>query len=109
MQVGQVPESLVQIEPVADEELVGHRETHVAHRKLVHEAAVRSVEERGDRQRGRVAEAQRPAEVVEREAGVDDVLDDQDVAAGDGRVEVLEQPDLGMAAGGRSRVPRQLE
>jgi hypothetical protein len=35
---------------------------------------------------------------VQRQARVDDVLDDQDVAAGDAAVEVLQEPDPGMAA-----------
>jgi hypothetical protein len=42
---------------------------------------------------------ERPAEVVERQAGVDDVLDEQDVAVGDLRVEILEQADARVAAG----------
>ena len=43
-------------------------------------------------QRFRVAVAEHVLQVVERQAGVDDVLDDDDVAAVEGRVEILEQP-----------------
>ncbi len=40
-----------------------------------------------------LAQLQRPDQVVEREAGVDDVLDDQDVPACDRHIQVLDQAD----------------
>ena len=88
-----MPVALVEVEPVADEELVRHRETDVTDREVVDEPPVGAVEE-GDRvqRRGR-AQRQRLADVVERQTRVDDVLDEQDVAAFDRGVQVLEQPD----------------
>jgi hypothetical protein len=88
-----VPVALVEVEAIPDEELVRHREAHVADREVVDEPPVRAVEEGDGVQRGRRAQGQRLADVVERQAGVDDVLDEQDVAALDRCVQVLEQPD----------------
>jgi hypothetical protein len=90
VQVGQVAVPLLEIEPVAHEQLVGHREAHVADGQVVHEPTIRAVEERHRREGSRLAKRERLAEIIEREARVDDVLDDQDVAAGDLRVEILE-------------------
>ena len=110
MQVGQVAVALLEIEAVSHEELVGHREAHVADGHVLDQAAIRTVEERHGRQRGGIAEGERLAEVVERQAGVDDVLDDQDVAAGDLRVEILEEADAAMPAlVGAGRVARELD
>ena len=110
MQVGQVAVALLEIEPVAHEQLVGHREAHVADGQVLHEAAVGAVEERHGRERRGLAERERLAEVVERQARVDDVLDDQDVAARDLRVEILEEADAGVAAAvGAGRVARELD
>ena len=68
-----------QVEAVADEELVRDGEADVAQREVVDEAAVGAVEQRHGRAlRGLRARAS--AEVVQRQAGVDDVLDDEDVA-----------------------------
>jgi hypothetical protein len=87
-----VPVALVEVEAVPDEELVRHGEAHVAHREVVDEPPVGSVEE-GDRgQRGGSAEGQRLADVVQRQSRVDDVLDEEDVAALDRRVQVFDQP-----------------
>ena len=110
MQVGQVPVALLEVEPVADEQLVGDGEADVAHGEVVHEPAVRPVEEGHRGQRGRLPEPERLAEVVERQARVDHVLDDQDVPAGDLRVEVLEEADARVAAlVGARRVARELD
>ena len=98
MQVGQVPVTLVEVEPIAHEQLVGHGEAHVADGKVVHESAIRTVEERRSGQGGRLAEGEGLAEVVESQARVDHVLDDQNVPARDLGVQVLEQPDAGLAA-----------
>jgi hypothetical protein len=110
VQVREVPVALVEIEAVTHEELVRHGEPDVVHREILHEAAVRPVEQRdGGERRGR-AERKRLAEVVERQTGVDDVLDDDDVTAGDLGVEILEQPDARVTAlVGAGGVARELE
>jgi hypothetical protein len=110
VQVGQIAVALLEIEPVAHEQLVGHREADVADRHVLHQAAIGAVEKRHRGERGGVAERERLAEVVERQARVDDVLDDQDVAAGDLRVQILEEADAGMAAAvGARGVARKLD
>ena len=98
VQVGQRAPALVQPEPVAGEELVRDGEADVAERHVVDEPPVGTVEQRHRRETRRLAERERPREEVERQPGVDDVLDDEDVTADDRGVEVLEQPD-------RARVP----
>ena len=59
MQVGQVAEALVEVEAVADEELVGDREADVADRQVVDEPPVGPVEQRRRRQRRGLAERER--------------------------------------------------
>ena len=56
MQVGQVAPALVQVEAVADEELVRDREADIADGQIVDEAAVGPVEERRHVERGGVAQ-----------------------------------------------------
>jgi hypothetical protein len=90
--------ALLEVEPIPDEQLVGHCEAHVPDGKVVDESAVGAVEEGHRGQRGRVPKRQCLAEVVQRQSRVDHVLDDQDVAAGDLRVQILEQANPGMAA-----------
>jgi hypothetical protein len=97
-EIGELAIALLEIEAVADVELVRDDEAHVAHREVVDEAPVRPVEQGHGRDRGRAAEVERAHEVVERQPSVDDVLDDQHVAAADIEVEVLEDPDLLVAA-----------
>jgi hypothetical protein len=97
VEVRQIAVALPEIEPVAHEQLVGHRETHVADGHVLHEAAIGAIEERHRGERGRFAERECLAEVVERQARVDHVFDDQDVAAGDLRIQILEEADAGMA------------
>jgi hypothetical protein len=97
-QIGQVAVSFVEVEAVADEELVGDREADVADGQVVDEASVRAVEEGGDVQGGGIAERQRPDEVVHRQPGVDHLVDEDDVAAVDLVVEVLEEPDAVVTA-----------
>jgi hypothetical protein len=99
MEIREVPVPFPEVESVSDEELVRNCEPDVADGKIVDEPAIRPVEQRDRGQRRRVAEAQRLAEVVEGQARVDDVLHDQDVAAGDLLVEVLQEADPGVAAG----------
>src|SRR5436190_2573361 len=90
--VGQIAVALAEIEPVADHEPVRDLEADVAHRhvdlapgRLRHQGA--HLEAR------RLPRLQVAHQVREREAGVDDVLDDEHVAAFDVDVEVLEDPD----------------
>jgi hypothetical protein len=110
MEVGQVAVALIQVEAVADEQLVRDREADITHGQVLDEPPVRPVEQRHRGEGAGGAEGERLAEVVERQAGVDDVLDDDDVAAGDLRVEILEQPDAGVAAlVGAGCVARELE
>ena len=80
----QVAVALAVVEPVADDELVGDLEAHVVHRD-VDQPPRGLVEQRADPERGRALAAQVADEVVERQAGVDDVLDEQDVLVGDAR------------------------
>ena len=71
---------LAVVEAVADDELVRDREADVVDRD-VDEAPGRLVEQRADPERAGVLAAQVAEQVVERQARVDDVLDDQDVLA----------------------------
>jgi hypothetical protein len=96
--VGQVPELLVEVEAVADEELVRDGEADVADGQIVDEAAVGPVEQRRHGQRPRRPQRERPAEVPQREPCIDDVLDDQDVAAGELDVQVLQEANAGVTA-----------
>jgi hypothetical protein len=110
VEIRQVPVPLGDVEAVPDEELVGYGEADVADRQILDQAPVGPVEQGDRRQRRRLAEGERPAEVVERQAGIDDVLDDQDVAVRDLAIEVLEQADACVAAGvGVRAVARQLD
>ncbi len=110
VQVGQVSVALLEVEAVPHKELVGHREAHVADGQVIHEPAIGAVEERHRGEGAGVAKREGLAEVVERQARVDHVLDDQDVPAGDLRVQILEQADAGMAAAvGAGRVARKLD
>jgi hypothetical protein len=110
MEIRKIPETLVEIEAVADEKLVGDGEAHETDGQILHEPAVRTVEQGDGGEGRRRAERERLAEVVQRQAGVDHVFDDQDVPAGDLAVEVLQQPDARVAAlVGAGGVARELE
>jgi hypothetical protein len=100
VEVREVSEALVEVEAVADEELVWDGEADVADGEILDQAPVRAVEEGRRRQRRRPAQAQGADEEVEREARVDDVLDHEHVAVLDRGLEVLEQPDAAAAAVG---------
>jgi hypothetical protein len=94
-----VPVAVVaEVEAVADEELVGDGEADVAHREALYEPPVRPVEQRHGRERRRAAQSQRLADEVQRQSGVDDVLDEEDVAALDCDVEILQQPHASLPA-----------
>jgi hypothetical protein len=98
VQVRQVAVALLHVEPIAHEELVGDGEADVADGEVLDQAAIGPVKERGGGERGRRAERERLAEVVEGEAGVDHVLHDEDVPVGEFGVEVFEEADAGVAA-----------
>ena len=71
---------------------------------------MRTVEEDADPQAGGAAAAQVGVDVAEREAGVHHVLDDQDVAADDLGIEVLEEANARMPTGIRvGAVRRELD
>jgi hypothetical protein len=109
VQVGQVAVTLVHVEAVPDEELVRHGEADVANRQVLDQAAVRPVEQRHCGQRAGRAQAEGAYEVVQGQAGVDDVLHDHDVPVLDARVEVLQEPDGRGAAGLVGRVAGELD
>src|SRR5207249_4283921 len=73
--------------PVTDDVVIGDLESDIANRDL-HQAAQRAVEKRDDLERGRLSPPQLGQHIVDGEAGVDDVLDEQDVPALDGIVDV---------------------
>src|SRR4051794_8649719 len=89
------------VEPVADGEPVRDLEADVADGQ-VDAPALGLGEQRADLERGRVAGPQVAQQVVEGEPGVDDVLDEEDVAALDRGVGVLEDPTDTRGIGGRA-------
>jgi len=93
VQVGQRAPALVEPEPVPGEELVRDGEPDVVERHVVHQPPVGAVEERYRREARGTPERERARQEVQSQPGVDDVLDDEDVAADDRRIEVLQQPD----------------
>jgi hypothetical protein len=98
VQVREVAVPLGDVEAVADEELIRDREADVPDRQVVDEPAVGTVEQRHRRQRAGSAEHEAAHQVAQRQPGVDDVLDDDDVPAVDARVQVLDEPDRRRAA-----------
>src|SRR5262245_55955992 len=76
--IRQISPALVEIEPVADEELVRHGESDVLHGQVVDEPTVGPVEEHGTDKRRRPPERERPAEVVHGQPRVDDLVDEDD-------------------------------
>src|SRR5690349_9927821 len=90
--VGEVAIALLVVEAVADREPVRNLEADVANGKI--DAPPLGLREQGaDLDRLRASRLEVPEQVVKGEAGVDDVLDDQDLPPGDRRVEVLEDAD----------------
>src|SRR5512145_1298952 len=85
----QVAVPLREVQAVPDHEPVGDLEPDVA-AVDVDLAALRLRQERADLERGRLPGLEVAEQVGERQARVDDVLDDEDVPALDGDVEVLE-------------------
>jgi hypothetical protein len=98
--VREAPEPSLQVEPVADEEVVGHGEADVAERDVVDEPPIGPVQQRAGHDLTRPTQGERLDQVVERQPGVDDVLDDEDVTPRDREVEILDQANLGLAAEG---------
>jgi len=87
--VRQVAVLLRVVEAVADDEAIRDGEADIFHLDV--DLPARRLAEKACRaQRLRVATAQDILQVVERQAGVDDVLDDHDVAAVERRVEVFQ-------------------
>src|SRR6188508_1963126 len=78
--VGQIAVALVVVEAVADDEPVRDREADVVDGDLG-QPSRGLVEQAADPDRGRVALPEVAQEVVERQAGVDDVLDEDHVAS----------------------------
>src|SRR5712692_5440785 len=91
--VFQVAVTLGVIEAVAHHELVGDLEAHVVGLDLP-DPALGFIEQRGNTQRAGLALLEDAAEVVQRQAGVEDVLDQDDVQPLDTGVEVLGQAHL---------------
>src|SRR3954465_177255 len=89
--VRKVPEPFVEVEAVADDEVGGDREALVADVELDLVDA-RLLQQRDDLQARRLPGPEVLQQVVERQARVDDVLYDEDVAPLDLVVEVLEDP-----------------
>ncbi len=89
------------VEAVADDELILDREADVF--DLDVDLAARWLAQQARRaQRLRVAGAEDLLQIVQGQPGVDDVLDDDDVAALETVVEILDQPNLA----GRGRAAR---
>ena len=93
VQVGERAPALVESESVTGKELVGDGEPDVVERDVVHEPPIGAVEERHGGEACGIPQRERASQEVQGQAGVDDVLDDEDVAADDRRVEVFQQPD----------------
>jgi hypothetical protein len=98
VQVGEIPVALLHVEAVPHEQLVWNGESYVADGQVVDQPPVGAVEERHGGERGGVAKPERLAQVVQGQAGVDHVLDDEDVAAGNLLVQVLQEADPRVAA-----------
>ncbi len=103
MEFGQRAPALVQAEAVTCEQLVRHGEPDEAKRQLVDEPPVRTIEERHRREACRLAQPECPAEEVERQTRVDDVLDEQHVTPFERRVDVLQEPYASVLAVGVRR------
>ena len=104
MEIGQVAVALSHVEPVADHPVRRDGEAHVAQAGPVHGRDRLPGQQRAHLEAGRVAGGQHPAQVGEREPGVHDVLDEQDVAILELDVEVFHDAhDAGGAGRGTVR------
>src|SRR5438034_9687787 len=87
--VREVPVTLAEVEAVADHEAVRNLEADVAHGDV--DLAARGLRhQRADLEACRLAGFEVPHQVGQGQAGVDDVLNDEDVAGLDVDVEVLQ-------------------
>ena len=87
---GRLPILLGVVEPVAHDEAIFDGEADVIH--LHFDLPPRRLAQQTRRpQRLRIARAEDLLQVVQRQAGIDDVLDDDDVAAFEAVIEVLDQ------------------
>src|ERR1022692_4869511 len=87
----QVPVALGVVKTVADHELISDLETGVGDLDL-HLGCRLFAQQNADGDRGRIARLQVVYQVGQGQAGVDDVLDHQHMAAADVDVEILEYP-----------------
>src|SRR5690625_467341 len=99
--VGKIAVGLRVIEAVADHELIGDVEADVLHVD-VHPRGVGLAQQGGDLDALGSARAQIRQQPLQSQPGVDDVLDDQHVAAGDVGAEVLEDPHHAGGLGARA-------
>ena len=81
------------IQAVSDDELVLNLESDIFNGD-VDLAPARLAQQAGRAKRPGVARAEDILEIAERQARIDDVLDDNDVSALEGRVEIFEKTDL---------------
>src|SRR3954470_10731963 len=81
MQMRRLAELRLVRQTVAREERVRHHEADVAERQVVEQPPVRPVEKRERRERARPPRLDLTAQEAEAEAGVDDVVDEEDVLA----------------------------
>src|SRR5205085_1376407 len=100
-QAVEVAVALGKVEAVADDVLVLHGETAEAHTRG-HDAARLAVEQRAHLERTGPAALELAEQIGQREARIDNVLDEHDVATGDVNVEILEDahpPAVGRVVG----------
>ena len=88
--IGQVTVTSREVEPVPDHEGVGNLEAEVVG-VHVHAPPTRFVQERHYLDAGRIARAQVLQQIVQRQAGVDDIFYHQDVTAFDTFIQILEE------------------
>src|SRR5690606_7942939 len=97
----QVPEVMVDVEPVAVDEGVVDGEAEVVDGYL--DLAPRWLrQQRGNFHAGGVAALEVAEQVLHGEAGINDVLDQDDVLACQAQVQVLDEPDLAAGLGVRA-------
>ena len=95
---GEMPELAGVVESVADNELVLDFESDIFNR-YVHLSSAGLAQEAGGFQARRIAGAKDFLKVGQRDARVDDVFDDDDMAVFERNIEILQQPDLARAFG----------
>src|SRR3954463_9015647 len=101
--------TLVEVEAIAHEVLVGNDEADVANREIDDEPTVGTIEKSCDRERRRPAQREQLPQVVQGKSRVDDILDHEHVTALDRRVQILEQTDSLVPAGCGTAVACELD